>query len=160
MTKYTKDYLGVTAFYVLGVSVAYFIASSPACCATGKNPTICQQKEKVKMSKDGYIDVKTLKNLIDTKAPVVILDARNKKWDDGRRIPGGRSLPFDSDTALITQVVPDKDALVVVYCGSNHCPAGNALKEKMISEGYTHVLEYAGGMKEWGDEMNYSVESH
>lgn len=158
MSKYTKLYLSGTALYVLGVSVAYFIASSPACCAEDKNSTTYQQKEKVKMVKYGHIDVKDLKNLVDTKKSMVILDARNKKWDDGRRIPGGKSLPFDSDTALITQVVPDKDALVVVYCGSNQCPAGKALIEKMVSEGYTQILDYAGGMKEWGDEMNYPVE--
>jgi len=158
MSKYTKIYLGGAALYVAGATLSYFLASTPACCADDKNPTFHQQKEKVKMTDYGHIDGKTLKNLIESKTPMVLLDARTQKWDDGRRIPGGKSLPADSDPALFTETAPNKDALVVIYCGGVQCPAGKALAEKMLSEGYTHVLEYAGGIKEWADVMHYPIE--
>lgn len=158
MSKYTKIYLSSAALYVAGVTLSYFLTSTPACCAEDKTPTFYQQKEKVKMANYGHIDAKALKNLIETKTSMVLLDARTQKWDDGRRIPGARSLPVDSDPTLFTQAAPDKEALVVVYCGGIQCPAGKALAEKMVSEGYTHVLEYAGGIKEWADEINYPIE--
>ncbi len=110
------------------------------------------------MIKYGHIDAKGLKNLIDNKASMVILDARTKEWDDGRRIPGAKSLPFDSAFETFAQIVPDKDALIAIYCFSSQCPAGKKLAEKMASQGYTHILEYAGGIKEWSDELGYPIE--
>lgn len=109
-------------------------------------------------NKYGHIDAKELKDLINTKSSMAILDARTQKWDDGRRIPGAKSLPFDSDLEAFAQAVPDKDALIIVYCFSHQCPAGKQLAGKMVSNGYTHVLEYAGGIKEWSDEMGYPIE--
>jgi rhodanese-related sulfurtransferase len=46
----------------------------------------------------------------------------------------------------------------VVYCASTQCPAGKKLAEKLVAEGYTHVLEYAGGIKEWAEEMGYATQ--
>ncbi len=109
-------------------------------------------------NKYGHIDAKGLKDLIDTKRSMVTLDARTQEWDDGRRIPGAKSLPFDSDPGTFAQVAPDKDALIIIYCFSHQCPAGNKLAEKMVLKGYAHVLEYAGGIKEWSDEIGYPIE--
>ncbi|MGV8948241.1 MAG: rhodanese-like domain-containing protein [Candidatus Paracaedibacter sp.] len=56
------------------------------------------------------------------------------------------------------EAASDKDALVVVYCASTQCPAGKKLAEKLVAEGYPHVLEYAGGIKEWAEEMGYPTQ--
>ncbi|MBL8676755.1 MAG: rhodanese-like domain-containing protein [Alphaproteobacteria bacterium] len=116
------------------------------------------QQKKVQASDHGVIDAKALKNLIDTKTNMVILDARNKQWDDGRRIPGGKSVPFDSSPEAVLLAAPHKDSLIVVYCGAYQCPQGRTLADRMTNEGYTHILEYAGGMHEWAYQMNYPVE--
>lgn len=160
MSKYTKLYMGSTALYIAGISLAYAISSNSACCAEDKYSTSYKQQENAQMLQYGHIDGKALKNLIDTKTPMTILDARGGQWDDGRRIPGGKSLPVNSPTELFAQVVPDKNTLVVVYCGSTQCPVGKILAERMVGEGYTHVLKYAGGIKEWADEMNFPVENN
>lgn len=160
MNKYTKLYLGGAALYVAGIAISFCLASNPGCCAADNASTSYQHKEKVQMVNYGHIDAKALKNLIDTKTKMVILDARNKDWDDGRRVPGGKSLPFDSDAGLYTQVAPDKNALIVVYCGSEQCPAGKTLVGKMLSEGYTHILEYAGGIQEWANVLHYPIEQN
>lgn len=91
--------------------------------------------------------------------PMVILDARNKEWDDGLRIPGAKSLPYDSSPSLFSDMVPEKNTLIVIYCGSTQCPTGDMLAEKMSGEGYSYILKYAGGITEWGDEMNYPIET-
>jgi hypothetical protein len=46
----------------------------------------------------------------------------------------------------------------VVFCDSTQCPAGKKLAEKLVAEGYTHVLEYAVGIKEWAEEMGYATQ--
>lgn len=115
-------------------------------------------QEKVQAPDHGLIDAKALKSLIDTKTNVVILDARNNQWDDGRRVPGGKSVPFDSSLEAVLQAAPHKDSLIVVYCGAYQCPQGRTLADRMTNEGYTHILEYAGGIREWADQMNYTVE--
>lgn len=158
MNKYTKLYLSAAVLYVAGTSISYFLASMPACCEENKNLTNHQQKETTKMIQYGHIDAKSLKNLIETKTSMVILDARTQEWDDGRRISAAKSLPFDSNLEAITKAAPDKDALIVVYCFSTQCPAGKKLAEKLVAEGYTHVLEYAGGIKEWAEEMGYATQ--
>ena len=160
MNKYTKIYLGGGVLYVVGIAISFCLASNPGCCAADNASTSYQQKEEIQMVNYGHIDAKALKNLIDTKTKMVILDARNQQWDDGRRVLGGKSLPFDAEPTLYTQTAPDKNALVVVYCGSDQCPAGKTLVGKMLLEGYTHVLEYAGGIKEWADELHYPIEKN
>jgi len=117
-----------------------------------------QRKETTTMSNYGNIDAKTLKNLIDSHTSMEVVDARTQEWDDGRRITGAKSLPANSSPEKIKQVVPDKDSLVVVYCGSYRCPLGKRLSEKLIDQGYKHVLEYAGGISEWADTLNNPIE--
>lgn len=110
------------------------------------------------MSKYAHIDIQVMKSLVDSKVPVTILDARTKEWDDGRRIPGAKSLPVNSDVTLYEKAISDKNALVAVYCGGLQCPAGKNLAEKLVQAGYKNVLEYAGGIKEWSDEQNLPIE--
>src|SRR3990167_8803183 len=102
------------------------------------------------MLKFSHIDAKALKNLIDTDAPV-ILDARSKKWDDGRRIPGARRVTAEALLEDYTDVILDKGALVVVYCGGRECPAGGKLVDNLVKAGYTNVVEYA-------DDNQYPIE--
>ncbi len=158
MSTYTKLYITGTSLYAVGTVLAYLFASSPGCCEGKTHSTVKIEKETLSMSTYGHIDAKTLKNLIDTKTPMVILDARGQNWDDGRRIPGAKSLPAGSSSEDIAQSVPDKNALIVVYCGSYECPASQYLVEKLVSEGYTHILEYSGGIKEWVEKANYPIE--
>lgn len=110
------------------------------------------------MSKYEHINTKDLKNLIETKATIIILDARSKEWDDGRRIPGATSLVFDASPSLYEQAIPNKNTLIAVYCGGPQCPAGPKLAENLVTAGYTNVVEYSGGIQEWADINNYPIE--
>lgn len=158
MTRYSKLYATSAVAYIAVMGAGYFFTPNTACYADSNKSTTNQQKETTKMSAYGHIDAKTLKNLIDTRTSMKILDARNEKWDDGRRIPGAKSLPFDSSPEEMQQMVPNKDDLVVVYCGAYVCPLGKQLVESMLDQGYTHVLEYAGGIKEWADNFQNPID--
>lgn len=129
------------------------------CFAEETKLTIPSASQEVKKADVGHIDATVLKILIDSKIPMTILDGRGEKWDDGRRIPGAQLTHYEKDINEIGKLIPGKDKLVVVYCGSAQCPVGGRLAEKLVVNGYQYVLEYKGGIKEWADSLKYPVEN-
>ena len=45
-----------------------------------------------------------------------------------------------------------KDVPIVVYCANKDCNASHNLLQHMMNSGFSNVLEYPGGVKEWFDE--------
>jgi|GEM_PF-264501 len=95
------------------------------------------------------IDTDALNGLITSGEPVVVVDARSGKYDDGRRIPGAVSLPADADEETIAKVLPDKNAKVVTYCSNEKCPASANLAKRLVKLGYTNVHKYPHGIVGW-----------
>jgi rhodanese-related sulfurtransferase len=91
----------------------------------------------------------TLKDWLDRGKTVVILDARTKEYDDGNRLPGAKSLPYDAKDEEIRQIVPSKESLLVVYCSNPRCPASKFLADRLVEMGYTNVFKYAEGISDW-----------
>ena len=86
------------------------------------------------------------KEMMDTQE-VIILDVREQDEYDSGHIPGAVLLPvgsIDEDTA--TEVIPEKDSTVLVYCrsGNRSKTASSALAEL----GYTNIYEF-GGISTW-----------
>lgn len=86
---------------------------------------------------------------MSTKQPVVVLDARSPKYDDGKRLPGAKLLSAAASDAEIATAVPDKQALVVTYCGSVKCPASKKLAARLNGLGYRNVTVYSEGIEGW-----------
>lgn len=99
--------------------------------------------------KSGVVDTAGVAALLKAKTPVVVLDARAGKYDDGKRLPGAKSLNAGSAEADVAKLLPDKNALVVTYCAGLTCPASHQLAEKLKKSGYVNVLEYAEGLEGW-----------
>ena len=86
------------------------------------------------------------KEMMDTQE-VIILDVREQDEYDSGHISGAVLLPvgtIDEDTA--TEVIPEKDSTVLVYCrsGNRSKTASSALAEL----GYTNIYEF-GGINTW-----------
>lgn len=114
---------------------------------TGKARAMAAQKgEKDKLA---TISTAALKVLLDTSDDVVVLDARSDKYDDGRRLPGAVQLTADSSKEQLTDVVPDKDALIVAYCSNLKCPASTHLAHHLLKHGYSNVIKYPEGLEAW-----------
>lgn len=111
-------------------------------CGAHKNP---EPKE----AEAGIINPAGVAALIKAEADVVILDARSGKYDDGRRIPGAKSLNDKSTPKEIAKIVPEKDALVVTYCSNTKCPASNRLAKHLTKLGYSNILEMPQGIDGW-----------
>jgi rhodanese-related sulfurtransferase len=80
---------------------------------------------------------------------VVIIDARNRKTDDGKRIPSAKAIPFDAPNGNITANLPDKQVMIIVYCANAQCNESNVLVDRLIRMGYTNVWKYPEGIEEW-----------
>jgi len=80
---------------------------------------------------------------------VLIFDARSGKYDDGRRIPGAKSLNDQSSKAEIQAAIPEKNTALVTYCANLKCPASEKLANHLKSLGYTNVREYPEGIEGW-----------
>ncbi|HOX39760.1 MAG TPA: rhodanese-like domain-containing protein [Candidatus Brocadiia bacterium] len=97
------------------------------------------------------VSTATLAVMVRAGVPVVILDARTGKYDDGRRIPGAKSLSPEAKPEEMAKVAGDKKGLIVTYCAGVKCPASRKLAEKLRSLGYANVLEYTEGIQGWTD---------
>lgn len=78
---------------------------------------------------------------------VIVLDVREQEEYDSGHIPGAVLLPLGAiDRESAAEVIPEKDATVLVYCrsGSRSKRAAKALAEL----GYTGVYEF-GGIMTW-----------
>lgn len=100
------------------------------------------------------ITVVELKALIEKGEPLVILDARSGKWDDGKRIPGAKALSADALDAEISALIPSKDARVITYCGGVTCPASAKLANRLDVLGYKNITELPAGIAGWLEAGN------
>jgi rhodanese-related sulfurtransferase len=98
-----------------------------------------------------YLTTEDLKQWIDSGKKFVLIDARTKEYDDGRRIPGAIWMPFNSPKDELAKVIGKKDTLVVVYCGGQGCPASGWLSEILVNMGYSNVFDFPGGIRGWAE---------
>jgi rhodanese-related sulfurtransferase len=77
---------------------------------------------------------------------VIILDVRTLEEYETGHITEAISLPLDEIEAGSLDLVPDKEAVILVYCrsGSRSKQASKAL----VDEGYTNVYDF-GGIIDW-----------
>jgi rhodanese-related sulfurtransferase len=99
----------------------------------------------------GHIDTHALAALIASGVPLVILDARSAKWDDGKRIASAVTLTADATDEQAAKVIPSKQSLIVVYCSNVHCSASSHLAKRLSDLGYMHILKYEAGIQEWAN---------
>jgi len=66
-------------------------------------------------------------------------------------LPFAVNIPVKNIAELAAQKLPNKSATIVVYCGSFTCLASTNAARKLQELGYTKVLDYKGGKKDWQD---------
>ncbi len=82
---------------------------------------------------------------------VIILDVRTQEEFDEGHIENAILLPHDQIKELAPELLPDKDATILVYCrtGGRSNSASNALVEL----GYTGVYDFGGITTDWEGEV-------
>jgi len=101
------------------------------------------------------VTLEEIKQRLEAKTPMVLLDVREKEEYRAGYIPGAISVPRGFLEIQIEQKITDKNALVVVYCAGG---TRSALAAKTLAElGYTNVESANPGFVRWKD-LGYPME--
>ena len=88
-------------------------------------------------------------DLMEKEKEYIILDVRTPEEYAQAHIPGAINIPNETISDQPPEQLPDKEALILVYCRS-----GNRSKQasrKLAAMGYTSVVEF-GGINSWPGE--------
>ena len=98
---------------------------------------------------DGEITPEELRARVESGDEPQILDVRELDEVQNGTLPGAKHLSRAHLESRVEDVVPDKDAEVVVYCASGVRSVFSARTMKEL--GYSNVISMAGGFNRWKD---------
>lgn len=112
---------------------------------------IAQVRKQVK-----EVSLDEIKNRLEKKAPMTLVDVREKEEYRAGFIPGAMSLPRGFLEIQVEQKLTDKKAPIVLYCAGG---TRSALAAKSLQDlGYEHVETANPGFVRWKD-LGYPIET-
>lgn len=90
------------------------------------------------------------KTIMETETDYIIIDARTQEEFDEGHIEGAIVIPEHEIANRAEKELPDKDAIILVYCRSGR--RSKIASEKLVKLGYTNVKEF-GGIIDWPYEI-------
>ena len=109
--------------------------------------TACgQDKENDRGAVYVNITAEEAKQIMDTEEGYIILDAREQDEYDAGHIPGAILIPYTQIEAKASEMLADKDQLILVYCRSGR--RSKIAAEALVELGYTNIKEF-GGILDW-----------
>ncbi len=97
----------------------------------------------------GQINTIGLKLLLNKNVPLILVDGRSAEAYQKNHIPGAVNLTYKATDQEIAQVLPDHNALLVVYCSNSACPKAGMLLERLKVLEYTSLIHYPYGIQSW-----------
>jgi rhodanese-related sulfurtransferase len=95
------------------------------------------------------IDRDELKQKLDHPKKIVLVDALPEEEFRKLHLPGAINIPADQVGRLASELIPNKEVEVIVYCSNPRCHASDAAANKFNAMGYSHVRRYVGGKHDW-----------
>jgi rhodanese-related sulfurtransferase len=92
-----------------------------------------------------------IKTLLDNGAPITIVEALPEKYFKHSHLPGAINIPHNQVGALAPAMLPNKEALIVVYCANTACQNSAIAARELSAMGYSDVREYVEGKQDWVD---------
>ena len=109
--------------------------------------TACaQNKEKDREAVSMNITAEEAKRIMDNEEGYIILDVREQDEYDAGHIPGAILIPYTQIEAKASEMLADKDQLILVYCRSGR--RSKIAAEALVELGYTNIKEF-GGIIDW-----------
>ncbi|VAX09292.1 hypothetical protein MNBD_GAMMA25-2356 [hydrothermal vent metagenome] len=99
-----------------------------------------------------------IKEKLDTKESMIIIEALPEKYFDTEHLPGALNIPHNEIKTQASNRLPNKEAFIVVYCASTDCRNSKMATDTLQQMGYTNAFEYVEGKQHWL-EVNFPVES-
>lgn len=90
-----------------------------------------------------------IKKNLDTATPMIIIEALPQKYFDTEHLPGAINIPHDEIKTLAAEKLPNKNALIVVYCANTDCQNSKIATETLQHIGYSNAFEYREGKQHW-----------
>jgi len=90
-----------------------------------------------------------LRARIDERDGLIMVEALGPSYFEDAHLPGALNLPHDQVDDLAPEVLPDKDAEIVVYCSNLACQNSVRVSRRLVELGYTRVFEYEEGKQDW-----------
>ncbi|MEC4677438.1 MAG: rhodanese-like domain-containing protein [Nitrospirota bacterium] len=90
-----------------------------------------------------------IKDNLDQKKNMIIVEALPKKYFDTEHLPGALNIPHDEIGQKASEILPEKDAFIVVYCASTGCENSKIATDTLRKMGYTNAFEYVEGKEHW-----------
>lgn len=90
-----------------------------------------------------------LKAKFDDQESFILLDCRSSEYYDAEHIAGAINLRWKNVPEQAATVLPNKDTLIITYCGGMTCDASTKCFQNLKTLGYTNLLEYSGGIEDW-----------
>lgn len=118
-------YIAIFVLIILGAALAY---NSPS--DNNENPEYRK------------ITGEEAKILMDKNAEAIILDVRTAEEYKESHIEGALLIPDNELSRRAEKELPDKDALILVYCRSGRRSAASAME--LVEMGYTKVYDFGG----------------
>jgi rhodanese-related sulfurtransferase len=97
------------------------------------------------------IDRETLHAKLDNRHKPVLVEALPVTYYEQVHLPGAVNIPHDAVDALAAELLPDKNAEIVVYCASATCRNSDYAARRLTALGYRNVHTYVGGKADWID---------
>ncbi|WP_034271996.1 rhodanese-like domain-containing protein [Haloechinothrix halophila] len=89
---------------------------------------------------------------------VTVVDALGGAYYEQQHLPGAVPLLENDVESQAAELLPDKEATIVVYCSNPACGNSQAVATKLEQLGYQRVLKYREGIQDWV-EAGLPVES-
>jgi len=102
------------------------------------------------------IDAKTLRSWQLDQQDFMLVDTLPLSAYEKSHLPGAISIVSDNIIELAPLRLPDKNAVIVVYCASKECKRAGLAAERLKALGYAQITHFVGGKKDWID-AGYSL---
>lgn len=99
------------------------------------------------------ISTAELKDLMDQKKSMVLIDARTPEEFKEAHIAGALNIPEKGIEQAAAQLPADRNSLLVFYCNGIKCGKSTRVAKMVAPLGYTNIFIYSEGIPVW-EELN------
>ena len=145
-----KEILCVISAFLCIFLTACGDATSIGIIGGADGPTAILVAEKGEKGMYEQITAEEAKRIMDSGEEHIILDTREQDEFDEGHIPGAILIPYTEIENKAMEMLPDKNALILVYCRSGR--RSKIASESLSKLGYTNIKEF-GGFIDWPYEV-------
>lgn len=108
------------------------------------------------MSDVPSVEVEQLRDMLQSSAPPLVLDVREKRENDICSLPGNQLMPLSDLPNHIAEL--PKDKTIVVHC--HHGGRSARATAFLMQQGFKNVFNLKGGIHAWSERIDPTVKTY